>query len=283
LNIDGLVKSLTIWFGAQNLEVQQLSAAGDATVLQCRERESWKTYVGMTTALNVELRQSGPRLDITLGAGKWADKALIGAAGFAIPLLFVPAAFGAWKQKKLPERTFAFIEEYVVTQHHSADTRTSSSRNSPGHLGASRTVSQRGHNRNQAIPGDGIGGSSILGANNNPEECLPSDFALKSASNLHRPTGPQAAQSLHSQQERKSLDQTPKESREPEVRRCDRCGKPNSSTLAICHACGADLGRVAKPTPSAVPLNCPCGQLNTSGRLFCVNCGKPLICVNDKT
>src|SRR5205814_75884 len=53
-------------------------------------------------------------LIVEIGAGKWTDKALAGGVGmlFVWPLFFT-AAYGAWKQSALPQRTFEFIQAFI--------------------------------------------------------------------------------------------------------------------------------------------------------------------------
>ena len=114
LNLNGLIHDLVTWFEAQKFEVQKSDSPGGACLLQCRERESWRTYVGMSTAMNVDLRYQNPRLTVAIGEGKWMDKALIGTFGLLVATpLAIPAAIGAWKQKKLPQRTFDRIQQLL--------------------------------------------------------------------------------------------------------------------------------------------------------------------------
>jgi hypothetical protein len=70
--------------------------------------------------MNVELRYQDPRLTVTIGAGRWLDKAIVGGIGLAaihvLPVLLVPAAIGVWKQRRLPQRTVAAIQDFLVGQ-----------------------------------------------------------------------------------------------------------------------------------------------------------------------
>jgi hypothetical protein len=53
-------------------------------------------------------------LTVEVGAGRWIDKAAAGTVSlFVLWPLAVTAAIGAWQQMKMPERTFAAIEEYI--------------------------------------------------------------------------------------------------------------------------------------------------------------------------
>src|SRR5919202_4849003 len=131
LDVESLARALTAWLQVQKLEVQRVP--GHTVVLQCRERQPWRKFVGMATALQVELGFSDPGLAVQIGAGEWRDKAIVGGVvgGVAVaahvlwPLalaahvlwpLAVPAAFGYYQQRRLPDRVMAFIEELVGVQ-----------------------------------------------------------------------------------------------------------------------------------------------------------------------
>lgn len=116
LNMGQLVQALVDWYRAQKFEVQVLDMPGGGVVIQARQPEAWRAVLGMSSALNVVLRRQGEDLFVEIGAGKWVDKAIAGAAGLFVlwPLLFT-AAYGAWQQSKLPERTFEFIERFLAT------------------------------------------------------------------------------------------------------------------------------------------------------------------------
>ncbi|HLO89004.1 MAG TPA: hypothetical protein VK203_28905 [Nostocaceae cyanobacterium] len=70
--------------------------------------------MGLSSALNIVLRYHNNILTVEIGAGKWADKAIVGTISMFVlcPLAFT-AAYGAWQQKKLPQRTFDFIQQYI--------------------------------------------------------------------------------------------------------------------------------------------------------------------------
>ncbi len=116
LNMGQLVQALTDWYRAQKFEVQVLDMPGGGVVVQARQPEAWRAVLGMSSALNVVLRRQGDDLLVEIGAGKWVDKAIAGAAGlFILWPLFFTAAYGAWNQSRLPQRTFEFIERFLAT------------------------------------------------------------------------------------------------------------------------------------------------------------------------
>jgi hypothetical protein len=104
------------WFQNQQFEVQTLEAPGDGLVVQARQPETWRSILGMSSALNVTMTPQGENLVVQMGAAKWVDKAAVGAVGVLLfwPAL-IPAAYGAWKQKQLPNEVFQLIDQYVAT------------------------------------------------------------------------------------------------------------------------------------------------------------------------
>jgi RNA polymerase subunit RPABC4/transcription elongation factor Spt4 len=86
-------------------------------LVQAKEEQSWKKFAGMDQATQVQIFQSTPEMiTVNVGAGKWIDKAAaagVGAIVFA-PLI-ATAAFGAFKQQKLPNEVFNFIEQFIQT------------------------------------------------------------------------------------------------------------------------------------------------------------------------
>jgi len=115
LDTHKLGHALSRWFQAQGFETQTLEAPGGGLVVQARKAQTWRSLVGMSAALNVTMIQQDERLVVQMGAAQWADKAVLGAVGALVfwPAL-IPAAFGAWKQKKLPQQTFQFIDQYLA-------------------------------------------------------------------------------------------------------------------------------------------------------------------------
>lgn len=115
LDLQKLGHTLSRWFQSQGFETQTLEAPGGGLVVQARKAQTWRSLVGMSAALNVTMIQQDERLLVQMGAAQWADKAVLGAVGALVfwPAL-IPAAFGAWKQKKLPQQTFQFIDQYLA-------------------------------------------------------------------------------------------------------------------------------------------------------------------------
>jgi hypothetical protein len=114
VDLPRLTAALEDWLAGQNFNCQVLTTDDGGTLLQVEKQGGWRKFTGMSTALNVVLRQSERDLAVEIGAGKWIDKAAAGAVSlFVLWPLAVTAAFGAWEQSKMPSRVFDFIGRYV--------------------------------------------------------------------------------------------------------------------------------------------------------------------------
>ena len=114
LNHQDLVSHLRAWFVNQDFEVQSLKTEDSSDLLQVAKKGTWRKFVGLSTALNVVVRSNDSNLTVEVGAGRWIDKAAAGTVSmFVLWPLAVTAAFGAWQQMKMPERTFEAVAAYI--------------------------------------------------------------------------------------------------------------------------------------------------------------------------
>lgn len=115
LNVEKLGEALSQWLRGQGFETQVLPAPGGGVTVQARKADTVRTLTGTSAALNVTLSLQGDNLLAQTGAAAWTDKAVVGAVGLFVfwPAL-IPAAYGAWKQKQLPQEIFQFIEQYIA-------------------------------------------------------------------------------------------------------------------------------------------------------------------------
>ena len=112
MNIAACVRELEEHFSSQGYETQVLGTAPNVLV-QVRKRGLLRTAAGLTTAMTAQFRKSQEGIVVTLDAHKWLDKATAGAVGAIIfaPLLST-AAYGAWKQSRLPDKFWEIINRY---------------------------------------------------------------------------------------------------------------------------------------------------------------------------
>ena len=106
------------------LEAQTLSQ-GNAAIVQGRESNTVKRYIGMDKAVTAKITHCGDLLTVEVGQGKWMDKAAGAAvAWFVFWPAIVPAMIGAFQQMQLPSKILAYVNEYVII-HRSASAQQS--------------------------------------------------------------------------------------------------------------------------------------------------------------
>jgi hypothetical protein len=105
-----LINDVKVWLDSQGFDTQQVSADDQSLLVQIKKRGSWRDLVGMATSLNVLFHHHNETLTVEIGAGKWVDKAAVGAISlFILWPLAIPAGMGAWEQMKMPDKIFDFI------------------------------------------------------------------------------------------------------------------------------------------------------------------------------
>ena len=105
-----LINDVKVWLDSQGFDTQQVSADDQSLLVQVKKRGSWRDLVGMATSLNVLFHHNNETLTVEIGAGKWVDKAAVGAISlFILWPLAIPAGMGAWEQMKMPDKIFDFV------------------------------------------------------------------------------------------------------------------------------------------------------------------------------
>lgn len=112
MNVAGCVEELQRRLSAQGYETQVLGTAPEM-IFQARKRGALRAVTGTGNAMTAQFRKSEGGIVVTLGAQQWVDKAAVGAVGAVVfvPLL-VTAAYGAWKQSRLPDQFWQIIDRY---------------------------------------------------------------------------------------------------------------------------------------------------------------------------
>ena len=112
-SVGELVVVLREWLGREGFNSQTLQSEDGATVIQVSKQGGWRKLVGMSTALNVVLRNNSSSLLVEIGAGRWIDKASVATVSlFILWPLAVTSAIGAWQQMKMPERILEQIQRF---------------------------------------------------------------------------------------------------------------------------------------------------------------------------
>ncbi len=109
-----LADSTREWLATEDFRCQKLQTEDGGTLLQVEKTGGWRKFLGMSTALNVVFRQLEETVEVDIGEGRWIDKAAVGVIGILVlwPLTLV-AGIGAWKQMKMPERIFGYIDGFL--------------------------------------------------------------------------------------------------------------------------------------------------------------------------
>ncbi len=116
-----LANMVSSWLKIHDFESQIVGLPDGRVAVQARQPESWRSILGMSSALNITFTTRGSDLIVETDAGKWADKIAVGAVGaFIIHPLLITAAYGAWKQSQLPDKVFEVIEQYLKERQGSA-------------------------------------------------------------------------------------------------------------------------------------------------------------------
>ncbi|UCF08936.1 MAG: zinc ribbon domain-containing protein [Thermoplasmata archaeon] len=114
INVGQIAQALQSYFMAQGYETQALGTPPNMLV-QVRKRGVIRAVAGMQRVMSAQFRETQEGILVTLGEQKWADKAAVGAVGALIfaPLI-VTAAYGAYKQAKLPEQFWQIIDNMAM-------------------------------------------------------------------------------------------------------------------------------------------------------------------------
>jgi len=111
-----LGRAVEVWFSRRDYETQRLED-GKSVVVQARKGGTLASIAGMSYAQTIWLRQREDGVEVETGAGRWLDKAAVGAVGWlAFFPLAITAGIGAYNQSKLAEELLAFLEHYVAAE-----------------------------------------------------------------------------------------------------------------------------------------------------------------------
>lgn len=112
-----LLSSTQNWLANEGFEHQRLATEDKGILLRVEKHGEWKKWVGMSTALDIVFHQIDDTVNVQIGSGRWADKAVVGAVSMVVlwPLA-VTASLGAWEQAKMPERIYEHIAIFL-SQH----------------------------------------------------------------------------------------------------------------------------------------------------------------------
>ena len=104
-----IIDSLKSYLSSNNYIVQEF-LKHDGIILQIKKGGGFKTALGLSTALNVNIEQTEGYFTISFSDSKWIDKAAVaGVSIFLLWPLLITSAVGAYRQAELPNK----IKEYI--------------------------------------------------------------------------------------------------------------------------------------------------------------------------
>ncbi len=241
ITLENIGRSVENMLRAKGMTVQG-GKAGQGYIVQAKDADSWKTISGMSTALEVQISDSGNGILVNIGNAKWSDKVGAGVVGaFIFAPLAVTAILGSVKQKKLPEEIFAHIERFIVSGGRELYLGTDFANPSAGnricpHCGSENPVDQSfcsscGKALNTECPG--CGKAVPLGTVYCPHCGCKTDM--------------------------------------PKMVVCAKCGAKMPDGATFCSVCG---GKIEEPPKDKVCSKC--GRVNGADNLFCAGCGEKL-------
>lgn len=232
---------------SKGMEIQG-GKAGQGYVVQAKSADSWKTLSGMSTALEVQLSDTGNGILVNIGNAKWSDKIGAGVVGaFIFAPLAVTAIVGSVKQKKLPEEIFAHIERFIASGGRDLYLGTDFANASAGnsicpHCGSENPLGQSfcsscGKPLNLECPG--CGKAIPIGTVYCPHCGCKTDT--------------------------------------PKMTVCPKCGAQVPDGAAFCSGCG---GKIEEKPKDKICVKC--GKVNSADNMFCAGCGEKLEAAQEK-
>ncbi len=118
-----LAERVRLWFLEKNFETQSLKLPNGSLIVQGYQDDIWRVAVGLAAALTVQVREVGDdTVEVTIGAGAWADKLVVAGIGLLLFLpLVVPAAWGTWEQYRLDQQVWTVVESALPTDTEKLD------------------------------------------------------------------------------------------------------------------------------------------------------------------
>lgn len=116
---ESIASRIKTWLKGEEFEIQNFSAGDNKDVIQVRKKGQWRRYLGMSTALTVQLSYANQMLKVEVGQAHWAGKVATGAASwFVLWPLAVTTAVGVYDQLRTPDKIFRYIDSITGSASH---------------------------------------------------------------------------------------------------------------------------------------------------------------------
>jgi len=110
VTVESVVQAVDAYCQSKQMQTQYNQTSDGGYIFQATQDSILRTALGMRLATTVQFSQMDDILNVSIGAGEWADKIGSSMIGLFIawPLL-ATAGYGAYMQKKLPSEIFDVI------------------------------------------------------------------------------------------------------------------------------------------------------------------------------
>jgi hypothetical protein len=118
INIEQVAIDLVRAYQSMGYQAQNVGN-NEQMVVQLRKGSELEALVGMQAALSVTLQRNANGIMVAIGQQKWIDKAAVGVAGLALPLLWplaFTAGFGAIRQASLGNQVLNTVDSLILQQ-----------------------------------------------------------------------------------------------------------------------------------------------------------------------
>ena len=118
INIEQVAVDLVRAYQTMGYQAQNIGNH-EQMLVQLKKGNEFEAIIGMQAALSVTLQRNANGTMVAVGQQKWIDKAAVGVAGLAIPLLWpltLTAGFGAIRQIGLGNQVLNTVDGLIRQQ-----------------------------------------------------------------------------------------------------------------------------------------------------------------------
>jgi hypothetical protein len=118
INIEQVAADLVRAYQTMGYQAQNVGNS-EQMIVQLKKGSELEAIIGMQAALSVTLQRNSNGIMVAIGQQKWIDKAAVGVASLAIPLLWpltFTAGFGAIRQANLGNQVLHTVDGLIHQQ-----------------------------------------------------------------------------------------------------------------------------------------------------------------------
>lgn len=118
INIEQVAVDLVRAYQAMGYQAQNIGN-NEQMIVQLKKGSELEAIIGMQAALSVTLQRNANGIMVAIGQQQWIDKAAVGVASLAIPLLWpltFTAGFGVIRQANLSNQVLNTVDGLIYQQ-----------------------------------------------------------------------------------------------------------------------------------------------------------------------